>query len=127
MTNEKSWKEKLSPIEYHVLREKGTESAFTGEYTHHKAKGTYFCKGCGITLFRSEAKYDSGCGWPSFFGPISEKSVKIRSDFSFGMQRTEVLCPECGGHLGHVFDDGPDPDGLRYCINSVSLDFKGDE
>jgi len=118
------WKKKLTPEQFHILREKGTERAFTGELTDNKEKGMYHCAGCGDVLFSSEKKYDSRSGWPSFF----EKSGKIeeKNDSFLGIGRTEVLCKKCGGHLGHVFKDGPQPTGKRYCINSASLDFKKD-
>lgn len=125
--SDKEWKEILSPEQYRVLREKGTEPAFTGKYYSNKNKGLYVCAGCGNELFHSDAKFDSGTGWPSFFMPVSEKSVITQSDNSHFMQRTEVLCKKCGGHLGHVFDDGPKPTGLRYCINSTSLNFESDK
>ncbi|HEU5185694.1 MAG TPA: peptide-methionine (R)-S-oxide reductase MsrB [Gemmatimonadaceae bacterium] len=118
---EKDWKKELTPEEYHVLREKGTERAFTGAYVHMKEPGKYLCAGCGAELFSSEAKYDSGSGWPSFWAPISESNVETEEDRSFGMRRVEVHCANCGGHLGHIFEDGPNPTGLRYCINSASL------
>jgi peptide-methionine (R)-S-oxide reductase len=118
------WKSKLSPEEYRVLREKGTERAFTGKYNDFKEKGIFTCAACGNELFSSEAKYDSGSGWPSFYKPISKNAVEEETDRSHGMVRTEVLCNDCGGHLGHVFPDGPEPTGMRYCINSVSMDFK---
>lgn len=118
------WKKELSAEEYRVLREKGTEIAFTGKYYKHDADGVYRCAGCGTELFTSREKYHSGSGWPSFFAPKDNKNVVIREDRSHGMVREEVLCAACGGHLGHVFDDGPQPTGLRYCINSVSLDFE---
>ena len=120
---EKDWKEKLTPEEYHILREKGTERAFTGKYYDHKENGTYCCAGCGNLLFSSEAKYESGTGWPSFDRPFASDKVDTKMDKSYGMKRTEVLCNRCGGHLGHVFEDGPPSTGLRYCINSASLDF----
>lgn len=118
------WKKTLSPERYEVLRRKGTERAFTGKYHNSKEKGLYLCAGCGNPLFDSETKFDSGTGWPSYYQPISEQAVQSEEDKSYGMVRTEVLCARCGGHLGHVFLDGPEPTGLRYCINSVSLDFK---
>lgn len=121
--SEEEWKRELTPEQYHVLREKGTERAFTGEYYHNKEKGVYRCAGCGAELFDSDTKYDSGSGWPSFFLPLSKDDIEERSEGSLFMKRTEVLCAKCGGHLGHVFDDGPKPTGLRYCINSASLKF----
>jgi peptide-methionine (R)-S-oxide reductase len=121
------WKLKLTPEQYRVLRQCGTEPPFTGKYVHHKGKGVYVCAGCGNELFSSDTKYESGSGWPSFWDQFSEDSVEKRIDRSHGMKRIEVVCKKCGGHLGHVFDDGPDPTGLRYCINSLSLDFKNDD
>ncbi len=118
---EEEWRALLTPEQYRVLREKGTERAFTGEYCEAHAPGTYLCAGCGLELFRSETKFESGTGWPSFVAPASEGVVETVVDRSHGMTRTEVLCARCGGHLGHVFPDGPAPSGLRYCINSVSL------
>ena len=118
------WKSTLTPLQYDVLRKKGTERAFTGEYWDHHEKGTYQCAGCGQPLFTSDTKFESGTGWPSFYQPIKEDAVAILKDVSFGMVREEVNCSRCGGHLGHVFDDGPQPTGLRYCMNSVSLKFE---
>lgn len=121
------WREKLSPEQYHVLREAGTERAFTGKYEQNKAKGEYVCAGCGAPLFRSDEKYNSGSGWPSYTAPVADDAVEELRDMSHGMVRTEVRCAKCEGHLGHVFPDGPGPNGLRYCINSASLDFKPEE
>jgi len=118
------WIKELTSEEFHILREKGTERAFTGKYYHHKEKGIYLCRGCGQELFGSETKYDSGSGWPSYWQPIKKEAMDFHRDKSFGMIRTEVTCSKCGGHLGHVFEDGPKPTGLRYCINSASLIFK---
>ncbi|MEM7550750.1 MAG: peptide-methionine (R)-S-oxide reductase MsrB [Bacteroidota bacterium] len=121
--SEGEWKTRLSDLEYYVLREKGTERAFSGDLWDNKKEGTYVCGACQLPLFASDTKFRSGTGWPSFYEPIKEENIAEESDKSFGMVRTEVLCERCGGHLGHVFPDGPPPTGLRYCINSVSLDF----
>ena len=115
------WRAELSPEEYRVLREKGTEAPFSGEYDHTFEPGTYRCAGCGTVLFESDTKYDSGCGWPAFYAPANSNAVDEDSDVTYGMIRTEVLCSSCGGHLGHVFPDGPQPTGQRYCINSAAL------
>ncbi|HLG68870.1 MAG TPA: peptide-methionine (R)-S-oxide reductase MsrB [Chloroflexota bacterium] len=122
--SEEEWRQQLTPEQYEVLRQKGTERAFTGKYAHSKEQGTYVCAGCGTPLFDSKTKFESGTGWPSFYEPISPEAVATETDSSYGMVRTEVECAVCGGHLGHVFPDGPAPTGLRYCINSVSLDLK---
>ncbi len=121
MKDEQYWRDKLSPGEYRVCREKGTEQAFSGEYWNSDEEGVYHCKCCGEPLFLSDTKFDAGCGWPSFFRPANEAAIKEEPDTSHGMIRTEVTCEKCGSHLGHVFDDGPQPTGLRYCINSVSI------
>lgn len=120
---EQEWKKILSPVEYYVMRKKGTEPPFTGKYYKHFEKGIYVCAACENPLFTSEAKYDSGSGWPSFYEPIDVTNIEMEMDYSHGMERMEVKCASCGSHLGHVFDDGPHPTGKRYCINSVSLKF----
>lgn len=122
--SEEEWRDRLSPEQYHVLREAGTERAFTGKYNGNKADGVYYCAGCGAELFDAEEKYDSGSGWPSFTAPVDIDAVEEIRDMSHGMIRTEVRCAKCEGHLGHVFPDGPGVNGLRYCMNSASLDFK---
>lgn len=120
------WRAELNDLEYRVLCQEGTERAFTGDLLKEKRKGTFTCRGCGLPLFHSDTKFDSGTGWPSFWRPIRPEFIAEHEDRSYGMVRTEVECARCGGHLGHVFDDGPRPTGLRYCINSVSLDFVPD-
>ena len=127
MNADEQYREKLTPEQYEVTRNKATERPFTGEYLDTKDKGTYHCVCCGAELFSSETKYDSGCGWPSFWEPVNTEGVKDEVDQSLGMVRTEVTCSECGAHLGHVFPDGPQPTGLRYCINSLSLDLEREE
>ncbi|AKQ41326.1 methionine sulfoxide reductase B [Aurantiacibacter atlanticus] len=121
------WQEKLTPEQYHVLREAGTERAFTGKYEKNKAEGIYKCAGCGLPVFSSDSKYDSGSGWPSFTAPTEGDAVEMNQDSSHGMVRTEVVCARCEGHLGHVFPDGPGPEGLRYCVNSASLAFEPED
>ena len=121
--SDEEWRALLSPLQYAVMREEGTERAFTGEYDGHKAAGIYHCSACGNPLFSSKQKYDSGTGWPSYWMPITDTAVDEKEDRKLGMLRTEVLCSRCGGHLGHVFPDGPQPIGLRYCMNSIALNF----
>jgi len=123
---DEQWREELDPERFQVLRQKGTEPPFTGAYTHSKEDGIYRCGGCGAELFRSDSKFDSGTGWPSFTEPAVAEAVELHSDTSLGMTRTEVTCASCGGHLGHVFPDGPGAGGQRYCINSISLDLDAD-
>jgi len=118
------WRKQLTPVQFGILREKGTERPFTGEYDKFYEEGTYYCAACGAELFTSKTKYNSGCGWPAFYEPSVNKNITEKKDFSYGMVRIEVMCASCGGHLGHVFEDGPKPTGLRYCINSGSLRFE---
>ncbi|MBV8085652.1 MAG: peptide-methionine (R)-S-oxide reductase MsrB [Chloroflexi bacterium] len=122
--SDEEWRKELTPAQYQVLRQKGTEPPYTGKYEHTKEQGVFRCAGCGAPLFESKTKFESGSGWPSFYQPIADDAVHTETDHSHGMVRTEVECAACGGHLGHVFDDGPDPTGLRYCINSVSIDLE---
>ncbi len=125
MTTENEWRKKLTPEEFIVLREKGTERAFTGEYWNNFATGVYSCRACGAELFSSQTKFDAGCGWPSFYEAMHSDAVNYTEDLAHGMHRTEVTCKNCGGHLGHIFPDGPEPTGQRFCINSLSIKFKG--
>ena len=124
--SDEEWTKLLSEMEYNVLRQAGTERAFTGEYWDNHEHGTYYCRACNFPLFSSETKFESGTGWPSFYKPLHNYSVEDKKDSSYGMVRTETVCARCGSHLGHVFDDGPKPTGLRYCMNSVSLKFEKD-
>ncbi len=122
--SDEEWRKQLTPVQFNILREKGTERPYTGEYDKFYEEGTYYCAACGAELFKSNTKYNSGCGWPAFYEPSVNKNIIEKKDVSIGMVRIEVLCAKCGGHLGHVFDDGPKPTGLRYCINSGSMTFK---
>lgn len=125
--SDEEWKKLLTPEQYNILRKKGTERPHTGLYDQHFVKGAYFCAACGLELFESDSKFDAGCGWPSFSIPSEENHITENKDFTYGMVRTEVVCSRCGGHLGHVFNDGPPPTGLRYCINSESLTFRSED
>lgn len=125
--SEEEWKKTLSPEQFKVLRKKGTERPFTGKYLNNKEHGMYVCGGCGAELFSSDTKFDSGSGWPSFWATANKQNIEEAADHTLGMRRVEILCKKCGGHLGHVFEDGPNPTGLRYCVNSLSLNFKKQE
>lgn len=124
---DEEWKQKLSAEQYNILRQKGTERPYTGKYNAHFDNGNYVCAGCGLELFSSSNKFESHCGWPSFDGEFKKGNITTQTDYSHGMVRTEIMCTRCGGHLGHLFDDGPTKSGLRYCVNSVSIDFKSEK
>jgi peptide-methionine (R)-S-oxide reductase len=124
---EEDWRKQLTEEQYWIIREKGTERPYTGKYWNHKGKGVYHCAACGLELFSSDTKYDSGCGWPSFYDAMNSGNIKTAKDLSLGMMRIEIMCARCDGHLGHVFDDGPKPTGMRYCVNSASVEFKSAE
>jgi peptide-methionine (R)-S-oxide reductase len=124
---DEEWRQELTPEQYHILRQKGTERPFTGDYYQTKTPGTYLCAACGQELFSSDTKYESGSGWPSFYAPAKSEAIDEETDSGYGMRRTEIMCSRCGSHLGHVFPDGPHPTGMRYCVNSASLKLKPKE